>query len=574
MTSYGRKGYVAPNSSTPESDTGYSCREIAEPVILSKYIYHGFWVKHGTRPERESLSETGKVSPKNDGKAQDSPGTQPGDTHFVNPSEKDTIGDRNGSFREIQFKILTEGLGSEEPSINLFTDVEFNYRSSINTIITDKKIYKPLENIRAAVFAPSLRDVSVALIIRNAGIRTQTLVGKESLRHSNDSDALYKEVIQLNRSGAGFCSFPGIEAGMYEMALIIANNRFSSSQYDLTSFSVAEYSLSLLEAKLHKYKISGGKFSLDARITRLNSPFTGKVSAEICDNKTGREILSKELFVNQGAMSVEFELPPKSPDPFHLRIITEDGGTAEIHFPEKPSGAESEISLGKLGNHFAGSIHPIPGSRDLGWFNAALVSRGTFPLELWEICAEKAVLRSTCALKKAQVVLINPLYEKCRIFNYYNVEKGREFSFEIDFPYTVIHAAAWGESPMESWEIVFRKSEIGLELETPDIIEPGQEMKIRLKSTKPVKCLLTIADSRVETEDPVKKAGGKIYRTIEGYKNLSSGELREIDEKLQNNYRLFQVLINRSDAIEELRTLYGAEQYYHWELSRATWSWQ
>ena len=549
LSSYRRKGNLIWDSSEPNPYEGYNCREVAEPVILSRYQFHGVQIKHAKKAEEETIPETEEISetdewtfPENDnGENPDSPKLQAENTDNSDIPEYLTF------LESIPDDLMPDEPAKdtsppvEEPSINLFAETEFKYQSSFNIIITDKKIYKPGENIRAAVFAPSLPDASSTLLIRHS---------------VSGAEALYEEKIQLNQSGAGFCSFPGIEAGEYEMALQIKRSKFSITEYDKVSFSVAEYSLSLLEAKLHKYKVYGGKFLAEACITRLNSPFTGKISAKICDDKTGHEILSKELFVNEGAMSLEFELPPKSLNLFHLRIITEDGGTAEIHFPEKPSGVKNEISLGKLGNHFTGSIHPMPGSRDLGWFNTALSSRGAFPLELWEIYEEKAILRSTCALKKAQVVLINPLNGEYRVFDYNDVEEGREFSFEIDFPYTVIHAAAWGENPMESWGVVFRKSETGLELETPDTIEPGQEINIRLKSAKPVKCLLTITDSRVEREDPVKKAGGNIYKTIAGYDNLLSGEVKETDEESLDNYKLFQALLNRSGAFSGIREMF------------------
>lgn len=497
LSFYKRHGNITPDSPTesaaskPDPFSGHGNVTVTEPVILSKYRFHGLQVRHG------------KVAP-----------------HDSNSEEREESVD--------------------EPFINLFTETEFKYRTFIYTLITDKKIYRPGEEIRAAVFAPSLPGVSANILIRYA------VPGAEPL---------FEESIQLNHSGAGFCSFSGIEAGEYELALEIRYSKYSVVEYAKTVFSVAEYSLSLLEAKLLKYETARGRLYLDASITRLNSPFTGKISAEICDDKTGFEIVSEKLFVNNGTMSVNFELPLQLSDPFYLRIITEDGGTAEIHFSAKPSGVKDEISLGMLGNNFTGSVHPLPGSRDLGWFYASLSPLGNFPLELREVSADKAFLVSSSFLKKMQVVLINPLDEKYRVFDYDEVAEGREFSFEIDFPYTVIHAAAWGENPMESWGVVFKKSEIGLELETPDVIEPGQDMKIRLGSTKPVKCLLTITDSRVESENPVKKAGSKIYETIAGYGNLISGEVEEIDREMLDESMNFLILMNRFKSPSEITHL-------------------
>ncbi len=390
LSFFKRHGNITPLSpesessgSNPDLFSGFGGVTVTEPVILSKYRFHGLQIRHGKVPSCNSHPGAGEES-------------------------------------------------GDEPFINLFTETEFKYRTFIYTIITDKKIYRPNEKIQAAVFAPSLPGVAANILIRYA------IPGAE---------ALYEENIQLDQSGTGFCSFPGIEAGEYELALEIHYSKYSVVEYAKTVFFVAEYSLSLLEAKLLKYETTEGRLSLNACITRLNSPFTGKISAEICDDITGREIVSDNTFVNNGAMSVNFELPPQLSDPYYLRIITEDGGTVEIHFPAKPSGVKNEIALGMLGNNFTGSFHPVAGSRDLGWFHASLSSAGNFPLQLREVSADKAFLVSLSPLEKLQVVLINPLNEKYRVFEYDGIPEGKEFSFEIDFPYTVIHAAVWGEKP-------------------------------------------------------------------------------------------------------------------------------
>ena len=494
LRGFDRKGNKTPSSEKPGPFAKSKEITVSEPIILSRYQYSYLLVK-----ERK-----------------------------LNPDKPDNS-DENSTTEQIKkFQhTLTYTSG-------------FKYICPIHIIVTDKKIYKPGENIRVAIFAPSLANISVYLVVSHAipGAR-----------------ALHKERILIDSNGVGLCNIPGIETGMYDLELLNSNDRYYTDRHDKVTFSVAEYSLSLLEAKLLKYKIFDRKLFIDARVTRLNTPFTGKISMEICNNRTGREISAKVLPVIDGIVSSDFEIPD-SLAPFHIKIITEYGGTAEIHLPEKTSGLKDEIPLGKMGNHFTGSIHPIPGSRDLGWFNATLSSRGAFPLESWEIFSDKAVLHSNSDLKKAQVVLINPVNGEFRVFNFDDITRGQALTFDIDFPYSVIHAATWGDTPMESWGIVFKKTETGLKLDVPEVIEPGQEIKVKLKSSKPVKCLLTIYDSRIKNDDPAKRIGTGIYKAISNYRNLSSKELKKIDVTIPDPLTV-------SEYIKSLET-----QEHHYEIAR------
>ena len=232
--------------------------------------------------------------------------------------------------------------------------------------------------------------------------------------------------------------------------------------------------------------------------------------------------------------------------------VTEDyisQGNAE------PEPGEKEITLGILGKAYKGFLQPGRYTESLGYFNARPFSSVDFPLELKEIFAHKAVLRALSPLKKVQLALINPVNEKYRVHEFDNVSKGSELEIEIDYPYTVIHAAAWGEVPMESWGVVFRKSKIGLKLETPDTVKPGEEIKIRLKSAKPVKCLLVVSEDGAEIDDPIKKIGRQIYETISKYKNLNTGMLKEIDGTLILDRMNFKILMERFKCPNDITSL-------------------
>ncbi len=80
-------------------------------------------------------------------------------------------------------------------------------------------------------------------------------------------------------------------------------------------------------------------------------------------------------------------------------------------------------------------------------------------------------------------------------------------------------------------------------------------MNIRLTSAKPVKCLLAITDNRVESENPVRKAGGRIYEAIAGYVKLLSGEVQEIDREMLDESMNFLILMNRFKSLSEITHL-------------------
>ncbi|MCA9777085.1 MAG: hypothetical protein KC800_10225, partial [Candidatus Eremiobacteraeota bacterium] len=82
------------------------------------------------------------------------------------------------------------------------------------------------------------------------------------------------------------------------------------------------------------------------------------------------------------------------------------------------------------------------------------------------------------------------------------VHAGQELEIDIPIPMAFLALGAYvNERPFEGWSFLLPPSELEVELQLPEQVEPGQQMEIEIQSNKPGGVYLLVKDQRLQSAD-------------------------------------------------------------------------
>jgi len=378
----------------------------------------------------------------------------------------------------------------------------------LNAVVTDRKIYKPGSDVSVFVVAPDAANREASIEIRLAGQK------------------VYEAKAMLNRDGLTLHTYPDAKEGEYTLVATLPEGAQAGCD-----FSVAEFSLSPLIARLEKRVYAERQLSFRLKLLLLSAPYSGDVEFGLqCGVCGERVIATQKVQARDGAAEGKFDISNHG-GPFHVQVTTPDGNTALVAFPGTGAMEREHIPINTLG--------PVVHMGLLPWEDAEPV-RGLYvgagevsltPLMLERVRAESGRLKAASDLPQAQVVLFSPRGGTSAVIDRSELKRGDAIEFETEAPYTLFTLGAFTrDKPFEGWGIVIKPIAFEAALSAPQSARPGDTIDVHVDlppfaaEARAAFCWLLVYDARLEHESPAPKLAKRIYESArDATHNLSAG---------------------------------------------------
>ena len=356
-------------------------------------------------------------------------------------------------------------------------------------VITDRKIYRPKDEARIFIVAPDAPGAEVEMEVQLAG------------------QQITKDPVTLDQAGLALRSFADLEEGEYTVLI-----RRNPDKSVTCTFSVAEFSLSPLIARLESHTYDAGRLTFRLRVMALSVPYEGK--AELALQSGALVVETKEVRVRDGTVEASFEAKEHE-GPFRVQVTTPGGETASVFFPGTAKTERERITLCPLGRVAEAGLLPGDGTRPVRGLHVGYDGQENTPLRLESAVAETGRLIVDREASAVQVVTFHPLTGATAVYDWTDAKPGDQLDFPVEAPYTLFTAGLISlRQCYEAWGVVVRPQELSARLCAPEQAEPGAEVAVRVEAGRPCACLLAVYDARLEHESPLPKLGKQLYDAI------------------------------------------------------------
>jgi len=368
----------------------------------------------------------------------------------------------------------------------------------LSAVITDRKIYRPKDEARIFIIAPDAPGVEVEMEVQLAG------------------QQITKDRVTLDEAGLALRSYADLEEGEY--TILVRRREPKGQPHGVAptpakcTFSVAEFSLSPLIARLESHTYDSGRLRFKLRVTALSIPYDGK--AELALQSGELVVETKETRVRDGSVEASFDVK-KHEGPFRVQITTPAGETASVFFPGTAKTERERITLCPLGRVAEGGLLPGDGTHQVRGLHIGYDGEENTPLRLEGAVGNTGRLIADLRAAAVQVVTFHPFTGATAAYDWTDVKPGDGLDFPVEAPYTLFTAGLIASRQCyEAWGVVVRPQELSARLSAPEQAEPGAEIAVRVEADRPCACLLLAYDVRLEHESPLPKLGRQLYDAI------------------------------------------------------------
>ena len=364
----------------------------------------------------------------------------------------------------------------------------------LTVVITDRKIYRPKDEVRIFILAPDAPGVEVEMEVQLAG------------------QQITKDRLTLDKAGLALRPYADLEEGEYTVLIRRPDSGGQFSKPVKCTFSVAEFSLSPLIARLESHAYDNGKLKFRLRVMALSIPYDGK--AELALQSGELVVDTKEVKVRDGLVEASFYVK-KHEGPFRVQITTPGGETASVFFPGTAKTERERITLCPLGRVAEGGLLPGDGTHQVRGLHVGYDGEENTPLRLESAVGEAGRLIADRKAATLQVVTFHPLTGATAVYNWTGIEPGDPLGFPVEAPYTLFTVGMIASRQCyEAWGVVVRPQQVSARLCAPERAEPGAEIAVRVEADRLCACLLAVYDVRLEHESPLPKLGKQLYDAI------------------------------------------------------------
>jgi hypothetical protein len=360
-------------------------------------------------------------------------------------------------------------------------------------VITERKIYRPDDEVRFFVVAPDLAGGRVSLEVQLAGER------------------IFRQNVSLDAAGLALLPFDDLQEGLFE---VIAQ-RDDHDVTARTTFTVAEFSLSPLTALLEQFTLEEGRLWFRLNVQQLNAPYDGQAELSLLSRAGGeRAIAVKKVRIKKGAVEARFQVEQKD-GPFHVRVTTPGGETALVAFPGTEAAPQPVVRINPLGRTADALLTPGLGSREVRGLHVRYADQADTLFHLESAVAAEARLIAHTRARLLQVVSFDPVTGQSAAHDFQNVRRGETIAFDVAAPYTLFTLAAFtDDGPYEAWGVVVRPVDLQVSLIAPQRAEPGETIDIAVRADRSARCLLLVYDARLEHESPLPQLGRRLHDAL------------------------------------------------------------
>jgi hypothetical protein len=360
-------------------------------------------------------------------------------------------------------------------------------------VITERKIYRPDDEVRFFIVAPDLAGGQVSLEVQLAGER------------------IFQQDISLDAAGLALIPFDDLQEGIFE----VVAHRDDHDVTARTTFTVAEFSLSPLTALLKRFTLEKGKLSFRLNVQQLNVPYDGPAELGLLTKAGGeRAVATKKARVKKGAVRASFKVQEKD-GPFHVRVTTPGGETALVAFPGTEAAPQPVVRVNPLGRTADALLTPGTGTRLVRGLHIRYADEADTLFRLESAVAAEARLVAHTRARLLQVVAFDPITGESAVQDFEDVGRGETVAFDVAAPYTLFTLSAFtAEGPYEAWGVVVRPADLQASLVAPEQAEPGEYVEVTVRADRRARCLLLVYDARLEHESPLPQLGRRLHTAL------------------------------------------------------------
>ena len=372
----------------------------------------------------------------------------------------------------------------------------------LTAVITDRKIYRPKDEVRIFIIAPDAPEAEVEMEVELAG------------------QQISRDRVTLDKAGLALRPYADLEEGEYT---IMIRRLASGGAADSSSgagrhkpvkctFSVAEFSLSPLIARLESHSYDAGHLKFRLQVMALSVPYDGK--AEMALQSGERVVETKRVKVHGGLVEASFDVK-KHEGPFRVQVTAPGGETASVFFPGTAKTERERITLCQLGRVAEGGLLPGDGTHQVRGLHVGYDGEEDTPLRLESAVGTTGRLIADRKAAAVQVVTFHALTGATKVYSWADVKPDDVLDFPVEAPYTPFTVGLLtSRQCYEAWRVVIRPLEVSARLSAPERAEPGAEICVRVEADRPCACLLAVYDVRLEHESPLPKLGKQLYDAI------------------------------------------------------------
>jgi hypothetical protein len=394
-------------------------------------------------------------------------------------------------------------------------------------IVADRQIYRPETEATLFIVAPDAANTEASLEIKLAGQK------------------VYEAKAALNRNGLALHRYADLKEGEYTATVTLPD----SSQAEC-NFSVAEFTFSPLIAALEKHEYADRKLNFNLKLLLLSRPYSGPVEFGLqCQVCGDRVVATQKVKVKDGLAQGSFDISGHG-GPFHVQVTTPDGNTASVAFPGTGARERERLTINRLGQTADLGLLPWAEAQPVRGFYLGSGEVNMTPLLLENVHAATGRLQVAADdLSLVQIVTFDPRSGTSHVIERANLKLGDSIEFEVDAPYTLFTVGAMTKKqPFEGWGVVIKPVAFEVNLTTPRVARPGEEIEIYLETTDKTAqlsetsagfgggffCWLLVYDARLEHESPVPKLARRIYDSLrDAGQGLNAGPVVSAPEKFR-----------------------------------------
>jgi hypothetical protein len=331
------------------------------------------------------------------------------------------------------------------------------------------------------------------------------------LRIECNGDLLTERPLELI-DGLGIETLFDLQPGRYSAQLSIAKQRIGTP----VSFTVAEYHLAPLSARLVSHQLVRDSFSFELAVESYQMPFNNELTVTLVEQ--GRKIAQKQLFPQSAGCYVG-ELSMHGKGPFNLRLMaTHDvERVTEVAIPGSRTVERQATVINKLGQEKRFSMMPAPHALPV---RGGYLTDGDFlatPLSVEEVVTESRLIKANVDVNSLTVVNLDVITGQYAVQKVGNVKAGQTITVQTDSAFCTAFVGGFvNGQAFEGYTSFIKPTSFQLSVEVPKTVLPRTDLIIRLTSTKPVPVLLCVRDERLMAQDkPEVSLGAAAKRTIE-----------------------------------------------------------
>ena len=360
-------------------------------------------------------------------------------------------------------------------------------------VVTERKIYRPDDEVHFFVVAPDLAGGQVSLEVQLAGER------------------IFQQDVSLDAAGLALIPFDDLQEGLFE---VIAR-RDEPEVTARTTFTVAEFSLSPLTALLERFTLEEGTLWVRLRVRQLDAPYDGKAELSLLTGAGGeRAVATKKGRVKKGAVETRFRVQEKG-GPFHIRVTTPGGETALVALPGTKAAPQPVVQINPLGRTADALLIPGTGTREVRGLHVRYAGEADTLFRLESAVAAEARLVARTHARLLQVVAFDPLTGESTAHDFEDVRRGETIAFDVAAPYTLFTLGAFtDDGAYEAWGAVVRPVDLEASLVVSERAEPGEYVEVAVCADRPARCLLLVYDARLEHESPLPQLGRRLHAAL------------------------------------------------------------